>query len=252
MHGPLTQSDLICCEEATMAHPQITYLEITAIHKTDRSETVTKNRDHHCLCFISPPAQLFLFPPRAKTHSERANMGLLLPPSVWWIFYKNEKIMLRCIREGGMRWDEMSWETLGRSLRVQHLPDDCWEKRRWWKKAFPLLFNMCHLSRVNENNLNRVMGSVDGAGSNGVLDLINWGSLFHFSLSAFPELSFYTLSSPGIGFHAFICSPAHRAGLHPRHSPWGLQDRPIETMWDEASFSNEINVRPQWQNLQKM
>lgn len=92
------------------------------------------------------------------------------------------------------------------------------------------------------------MGSVDRAGSIGVLDLINWGSLFHFPLSAFRDLSF----SPGIGFHAFVCTPAHRAGLHPSHSPWGLQDKPIETMWDEASFSNELNVRPQWQNLGKM
>lgn len=208
MHGPLTQSDLLCCEEATMAHPQITYLEITAFHKTDRFETVTKNRDHHCLCFISPPAQLFLFPRRAETHGERANTGLLLLPSVWWIFYKNEKI-IRCIREEGMRWDEMSWETLGRSLRVQRLPDERWEKRRWWKKAFPLLFNMCHLSRVNENNLNRVMGSVDGAGSNGVLDLINWGSLFHFSLLAFPDLSFYTLSSLQVLVSMHSSAPLH-------------------------------------------
>lgn len=47
------------------------------------------------------------------------------------------------------------------------------EKKQGGEKKHFLLFNMCHLSRVNENNLNRVMGSVDGAGSNGVLDLIN-------------------------------------------------------------------------------
>lgn len=64
-----------------MAHPQITYLEITALHKTDRSETVTENRDRHCLCSISPPAQLFLFTLRAETHGERANEGLLPLPS---------------------------------------------------------------------------------------------------------------------------------------------------------------------------
>lgn len=235
-----------------MAHPQITYLEITALHKTDRSETVTKNRDRHCLCFISPPAQLFLFPPRAETHGERANTGVLLLPSLWWIFYKNEKIMLRCIREGGMRWDEMSWETLGRSLRVQRLPMTVEKKRRWWKKAFPLLFNMCHLSRVNENNLNRVMWSVDGAGSNGVLDLINWGSLFHFSLLAFPDLSFYTLSSLQVLVSMHLSAPLHTGQVCTPATAWGLQDRPIETMWNEASFSNELNVRPQWQNLGKM
>jgi len=32
--------------------------------------------------------------------------------------------MLCCIREGGMQQDEMSWETIGRGLRVQRLPDD--------------------------------------------------------------------------------------------------------------------------------
>lgn len=73
MCGLLTQIDLLCCGEATMAHPQITYLEITALHKTDRSETVTENRDCHCLCSISPPAQPFLFTLRAETHGERAN-----------------------------------------------------------------------------------------------------------------------------------------------------------------------------------
>lgn len=64
-----------------MAHPQITYLEITALHKMDRSETVTEHRDRHCLCSISPPAQLFLFTLRAETHGERANEGLLPLPS---------------------------------------------------------------------------------------------------------------------------------------------------------------------------
>lgn len=136
MHGPLTRSDLLCCEESTMAHPQITYLEITALRKTDRSETVTKNRD--VIVCVSSLHQLSSSSSHQKLkHTvKEQTWGSCFSPSVWWIFYKNEKIMLRCIREGGMRWDEMSWETLGRSLRVQCLPDDRWEKTRWWKKHF--------------------------------------------------------------------------------------------------------------------
>lgn len=41
------------------------------------------------------------------------------------------------------------------------------------KEKHFLSYSTCVISRGNENNLNRVMGSVDGAGSNGVLDLIN-------------------------------------------------------------------------------